>query len=75
MADEASSRDETGRLTELSERLGEAARRLRDDDLESEEATRLAGECADLASEAAAELDRLVKAEPHSMAPGQEELL
>jgi hypothetical protein len=62
-------------LAEISERLGEAARRLRDGNLESEEATRLAGECAELASQAAAELDRLARSSPPESVPGQEELL
>jgi hypothetical protein len=63
-----------GRLAELSERLDQAARRLRANEIGGEEATRLAGECAELASQAAAELDRLAKASPAD-APGQEELL
>jgi hypothetical protein len=70
-----------GRLTEISERLEHAARKLRAGELaseeEREEAARLAGECAELASQAAAELDRLIHAAPHEheSAPGQEELL
>ena len=63
------------RLETISERLDEAARRLRSADLEGEEATRLAGECAQLASEAAAELDRLARGSPGESAAGQEELL
>ena len=64
------------RLTEISERLEEAARALRADDLDGEQAGRLAGECAELASQAAAELDRLARAgSPPDAVPGQEELL
>jgi hypothetical protein len=70
MADEA-----TTRLTEISERLEQAARRLRSDDVDSEEATRLAGECAELASQAAADLDRLARWSAPESVPGQEELL
>jgi hypothetical protein len=63
------------RLSEISERLELAARRLRAGDLEGDEATRLAGECAELAQQAAAELDRLARWSPGEPVPGQEELL
>jgi hypothetical protein len=63
------------RLNEISDRLESAAERLRSTDLESEEATRLAGECAELAQQAAAELDRLARWSPEESVPGQEELL
>jgi len=63
------------RLEELSRRLEHAATRLRAEEVEAEEAKRLAGECADLAAEAAVELDRLARGEPQGSAPGQEELL
>jgi hypothetical protein len=65
----------TGRLGQISEQLDQAARRLRSNELGSDEATRLAGECAELASQAAAELERLARATPEDTAPGQEELL
>jgi ABC-type transporter Mla subunit MlaD len=64
-----------GKLGQISERLDQAARRLRSEDVGSDEATRLAGECAELASQAAAELERLARATPEEAAPGQEELL
>jgi hypothetical protein len=70
MADEP-----TGRLAEISGRLDETARRLRADGLGSEEAARLAGECAELASQAVAELERLANSNPQEATPGQEELL
>ncbi len=63
------------RLSELSRRLEQSAGRLGADDLEPDEAMRLAGECAELASEAAVELDRLTRLAPADPAPGQEELL
>jgi hypothetical protein len=69
------SEESTTRLSEISDRLEEAARRLRSGELESDEATRLAGECAELAQRAAAELDRLARWTPGEPAPGQEELL
>jgi hypothetical protein len=65
----------TVRLSEISERLEQAARRLRSSDLDGDEATRLAGECAELAQQAAVELDRLARWTPGEPAPGQEELL
>jgi hypothetical protein len=64
-----------GKLVEISGRLDDAARKLQADELDSEEATRLAGECAELAAQAAAELERAAKAAPHESVPGQEELL
>jgi hypothetical protein len=67
--------DEAARLTELSRRLEDAAGRLRGDEVGSDEAARLVGECADLASQAAAELERLARASPEEALPGQEGLL
>jgi hypothetical protein len=63
-----------GHLIELSQRLEETAERLRVTPA-GEEASRLAGECAALAAEAAAELDRLAKAGAGEDLSGQEELL
>jgi hypothetical protein len=72
------------RLGELSRRLEEAAARLRADGVEPEEAKQLAGECAELAADAAVELDRLARGDAQDRAgddhlgkaaPGQEELL
>jgi hypothetical protein len=65
----------TARLGELSRRLEEAAARLRADDLDPADAKRLAGECAELAADAAVELDRLARGEAQDAGPGQEELL
>jgi hypothetical protein len=63
-------------LSDLSRRLEEGAGRLRADDLAPDEAVQLAGECAELASQAAVELDRLTRLAPgDSATPGQEELL
>jgi hypothetical protein len=63
------------RLTDISERLEEAARRLRSEELDPDEATRLAGECAELANQAASELDRIARFSSPDAVPGQEELL
>ncbi len=60
-------------LIELSERLQDAADRLRAGDLESDAALELIEECARLASEASAEVDARVRAalEPLPDLPGQ----
>jgi len=49
-------------LKHLSDELEQAAARLRDGELEPQEAARLVEECARLAGEAATELDRRVRA-------------
>jgi predicted metal-dependent hydrolase len=71
----ASGAEATARLGELSRRLEEAAARLRAHDIDPAEAQRLAGECAELAADAAVELDRLARGEAQDAGPGQEELL
>ncbi len=60
-------------LIELSERLQDAADRLRAGDLRSDAALELIEECARLASEASAEVDARVRAalEPLPDLPGQ----
>jgi hypothetical protein len=60
-------------LAELTERLERAAERLRAPDLDADQAAVLADECAQLAGDAAAELDRRARAAPAP--PGQTELL
>lgn len=67
--------DGSAKLAELSRRLGESAARLREDGVDGEEATQLATTCAELAAEAAVELDRLARGGPLDPTPGQEELL
>jgi hypothetical protein len=63
-------------LEELSRRLEEGARRLREEDLQPDDAIRVAGECAELASQAAVELDRMARlSADQAEVPGQEELL
>jgi hypothetical protein len=63
-------------LADLSRRLEEGARRLREDGLEPDDAIRVAGECAELASQAAMELDRIARVSASDPADaGQEELL
>ena len=64
-------------LADISRRLEEGARRLREDGLEPDDAIRVAGECAELASQAAVELDRIARLSTADAAElsGQEELL
>lgn len=63
----------TDALTELSARLEEAAERLRDPDLEVDAAIALIEECAQLATEASAQMDQRTRAalEPLPDLPGQ----
>ncbi len=75
MTSPAPGTEATARLEDLSRRLEEAAVRLRADGVDPEEAKRLAGECAELAADAAVELDRLARQGLQDAAPGQEELL
>ena len=60
-------------LDELTERLERVAAELRAGDLDAAQAAALVDECARLAGEAAAELDRRARAD--EAAPGQTELL
>ena len=62
-------------IADISRRLEDGARRLRDDGLDPDEAIQVAGECAELASRAAVELDRIVRAQGGDGVDGQEELL
>jgi len=65
-------------LRELTDRLEQAAARLRDGELEPAEAAELVQQCARLAGEAATELDRRARAAsdaPGDPRPGQGELL
>jgi hypothetical protein len=66
---------ESARLSEISRRLEEAAARLGEDGLDRDQAAQLATECAELASEAAVELERQARGGPLDQVPGQEELL
>ena len=75
MTDAGQPGEGSARLAELYRRLDEAAARLQGDGLDDEEAKRLAVSCAELAAEAAIELDRLARGGPLDPPPGQEELL
>ena len=67
--------DGVDRLEELARRLDQTAARLRDGGLDGDEAKALATTCAELAAEAAVELDRLARGGTMEAPPGQEELL
>jgi hypothetical protein len=75
VTDAGQSEDGSIRLAELSRKLDETAAKLRDDGVDEDEAKRLAASCADLAAEAAVELDRMARGGPLDPPPGQEELL
>jgi hypothetical protein len=62
-------------LDELTTQLEAAARRLRSGELDADAAADVVAECARLASEAAAELDRRAGAAAGGPLPGQGELL
>jgi hypothetical protein len=63
----------TDALTELSERLQDAAQRLRAGDLDPDTTLALIEECSNLAAEASAQVDEHVRAalEPLPDLPGQ----
>jgi hypothetical protein len=63
------------RLDELIARLERAAEQLRSGELSPDAAATMVEDCASLATQAAAELERLTRAEPTAPAPGQDSLL
>ncbi len=62
-------------LQDLTDRLEQTAARLRSGELAPEEAAKLVEACAQLAGEAAHELDRRARAAADAPTPGQGELL
>lgn len=62
-------------LDHLVERLERAAEQLRSGDLSSDAAAGLVEDCAAIASQASAELERLARASQHEPLPGQDSLL
>ena len=66
---------DTTAIDQLVERLDRAAEQLRGGELSSDAAASLVEDCAALASQASAELDRLAKATPEEPLPGQDTLL
>ena len=65
----------TQRIDELVERLERAAEQLRSGELSADAAATLVEDCAALATQASAELERLARTEAAPAAPGQESLL
>jgi hypothetical protein len=63
------------RLDDLISRLERAAEQLRSGELSADAAATLVEDCAGLAGEAAAELERRSRAEASTVAPGQDSLL
>jgi hypothetical protein len=62
-------------LDTLVERLERAAEQLRSGDLSADAAATLVEDCAALAGQASAELERLARAAAHEPLPGQDSLL
>jgi hypothetical protein len=62
-------------LDELVTRLDRAAEQLRSGDLSADAAATVVEDCAALASQASAELERLARAAGHEALPGQDSLL
>jgi hypothetical protein len=62
-------------LDELVARLDRASEQLRSGDLSADAAATLVEDCAALASQASAELERLARAAAHEPLPGQDSLL
>jgi hypothetical protein len=63
------------RLDDLISRLERAAEQLRSGELSADAAATMVEDCASLAGEAAAELERRSRAEISTVAPGQDSLL
>jgi hypothetical protein len=66
---------DTSTLDALVQRLDRAAEQLRTGDLSSDAAAGLVEDCAALASQASAELERMARASVHDPLPGQDTLL
>jgi hypothetical protein len=62
-------------LESIARELEDAAARLREDEIDPDEAADLVERCADLASRAGQELEREARATPAGEQPGQETLL
>ncbi len=62
-------------LDDLITRLERAAEQLRSGELSSDAAATMVEDCASLATQAAAELEQLTRAEVSAPAPGQDSLL
>jgi hypothetical protein len=65
----------TDRLTDLTSQLEQAAARLRTEHLSADEAADLVEDCARIAADAAAALEREARAPAGEAVPGQDSLL
>jgi hypothetical protein len=63
------------RIDDLVEQLERAAEQLRSGELSADAAATLVEDCASLATQASAELEREARAEASPVAPGQDSLL
>jgi hypothetical protein len=63
------------RIDDLIEQLERAAEQLRSGELSADAAATLVEDCASLATQASAELEREARAEASPVAPGQDSLL
>jgi hypothetical protein len=68
-------RSEVGDLEDLIARLERAAEQLRSGDISPDVAATMVEDCASVATQAAAELERLTRAEGSGPPPGQDTLL
>jgi polyhydroxyalkanoate synthesis regulator phasin len=66
---------DTATLERLVTHLEDVATRLRAGDLDADEAARLVDDCAQVASNASAELERLARVAASEPLPGQDQLL
>jgi hypothetical protein len=66
---------DTTTLDDLVERLERAAEQLRTGDVSPDAAAGLVEDCAAIASQASAELERMARASAHEPIPGQDSLL
>jgi len=71
----AADHDEDATLDELVERLDRAAEQLRSGDLSADAAATVVEDCAALASQASAELERRAREAGRDPLPGQDSLL
>jgi exonuclease VII small subunit len=74
-ADQAGATASVQRVDELIERLERAAEQLRSGELSADAAATLVEDCAALAAQASAKLERLARSEAPQSTPGQESLL
>jgi hypothetical protein len=75
MTEEPTPTTDTTTLDRLVDRLERAAEQLRTGDLSADAAAGLVEDCAALASQASAELERLARSAAQDPVPGQDQLI